>query len=85
EGQGCCVLCLHSDPFDLEDHHVGGKANSDFTISLCRNCHGKLSRKQYNWPKGWSKKNKNEKQRMACLLIGLGDFVKEYGERMYHG
>lgn len=84
DGQGCCVLCLHSDPFDLEDHHVGGKANSDFTVSTCRNCHGKLSRKQYDWPKDWSKKNKSEKQKEGCLLIGLGDLVRKIGERMYY-
>lgn len=83
-GQGCCVWCFHSDPFDLEDHHVGAKANSDFTVSTCRNCHGRLSRKQYDWPKGWSKKNKSEKQKTACLLIGLADVVRGIGERMYY-
>ncbi|MGI0047511.1 MAG: hypothetical protein ACREBB_10060 [Nitrosotalea sp.] len=84
EGQGCCVLCLHSDPFDLEDHHLGGKANSDFTVSLCRICHGKISRKQYDWPENWSKKNKSKKQRTACLLMGLGDLVRKIGETMYY-
>jgi hypothetical protein len=84
EGQGCCVICSHSDPFDLEYHHVGGKANSDFTISTCRNCHGRLSRKQYDWPKGWSKKNKSKKQRTARLLMGIGDLLRALGERMYY-
>ncbi|WP_101010754.1 hypothetical protein [Nitrosotalea sinensis] len=84
EGQGCCIWCFHSDPFDLEDNHVGGKVNSDFTLSMCRNCHGKFSRKQYGWPKGWSRKNKSERQKTACLLIGLGDIIRGMGERMYH-
>ena len=84
EGQNCCVRCGHSDPFDLEYHHVGGKANSDFTVSLCRNCHGRLSRKQDGWPEGWSKKKKSRKKKDACLLIGLGDLVRLIGERMYY-
>ncbi|MGI0062440.1 MAG: hypothetical protein ACREBA_08315, partial [Nitrosotalea sp.] len=83
-GQGCCVMCFHSDPFDLEGHHVGARANSDFIVSTCRNCHGKLSRKQYDWPEGWSKKNKDEKKKTGCLLMGLGDLVRGIGERMYY-
>lgn len=84
EGQGCCVICGHSDPFDLEYHHVGGKSNSDYLISLCRICHGKISRKQYVWPNGWSKKNKPKPKRVGCLLIGFSDVLKELGERMYY-
>ncbi|WP_268541333.1 HNH endonuclease [Candidatus Nitrosotenuis cloacae] len=84
DAQGSCVICGHVDPFDLEYHHVGGKSNSDFVIALCRICHGRLSRKQYNWPKDWSKKNKRKKKKTACLLIGLADLVREIGENTYH-
>lgn len=84
EGQGCCVICFHADPFDLELHHVGGKANSDFQVSLCRNCHGRISRKQYNWPKDWSKKGKNQKQKTSFLLRGFADILQEIAERMYY-
>lgn len=84
DAQGYCVICGHSDPFDLEGHHVGGKSNSDFVISLCRNCHGKVSRKQYNWPKDWAKKNKPKKKQLACLLIGLSDVIRKVGENTYY-
>lgn len=84
QSQNCCVICFHSDPFDLEEHHVGAKNNSNFTISLCRNCHGKVSRKQYKWPKEWPKKNKPSKKKTACLLIGLSDVIREIGEKMYY-
>ncbi|MDE2590901.1 MAG: hypothetical protein KGL95_14695 [Patescibacteria group bacterium] len=84
EGQNCCVICDHTDPFDLEYHHVGGRKNSDFTVSSCRICHGRLSRKQYGWPKGWSKKNKNRKKKEACLLMGLGDLIRLIGEKKYY-
>jgi uncharacterized protein YlaI len=84
EGQGCCTICGHSDPFDLEGHHVGGKSNSPYLISLCRNCHGRVSRKQYSWPKGWSEKNKPKSQKIGCLLIGFSDVLRAIGERAYY-
>ncbi len=56
KGQGYCIICNHDDPLDLENHHMGAKANSNLIISLCRNCHGRISRKQRYWPKEWSKK-----------------------------
>ncbi len=83
-GCGCCVICSHSDPFDLEYHHVGGKSNSDYVIALCRICHGKVSRKQYSWPEDWSKKNKPKSKKTGCLLMGLSDVIREIGEKMYY-
>ena len=37
-----CAICGESDPHCLELHHPGGRAFTDATIILCRNCHRKL-------------------------------------------
>lgn len=72
-GQGYCIICNHTDPLDLEYHHVAGKNNDEFIISVCRNCHGRLSRKQRLWPKQWTNKNNSQDLKYAFLLNGLAD------------
>ena len=82
-GQGYCLVCGHDDPLDLEGHHAGAKANSDLIVSTCRNCHGKLSRKQMkSWPEGWSLKNKPKKIRTALLLRGVSDLLILVGRHL---
>ena len=68
-GQGYCHVCGHNDPLDMEYHHIGAAANSDVLISLCRNCHGKLSRKQMkSWPEDWSLQ-KQAKEDENCPFV----------------
>ena len=75
-GQGICLACGHDDPCDLEYHHLGAQSNSPVLVSLCRNCHGKLSRKQMkSWPEGWYDKEKPKKIKMALLLRGISDLL----------
>ena len=82
-GQGYCHVCGHDDPQDMEYHHIGAQSNSDVVISLCRNCHGKLSRKQMkSWPDGWSLKNKPKKIKTALLLRGLSDLLILVGRHL---
>jgi hypothetical protein len=82
-GQGYCHVCGHNDPLDMEYHHMGAAANSDVVISLCRNCHGKLSRKQMNsWPEGWNLKNKPKKIKTALLLRGISDLLILVGRHL---
>lgn len=76
KGQGFCIVCLHSDPRDLEYHHIGGKANSPLIVSLCRNCHGRISRLQRHWPKGWSNKNKPQWQKDSITIRGYLDLLR---------
>lgn len=38
-GQGICLHCDELNPFLLENHHIFGRKVSDFTISMCANCH----------------------------------------------
>jgi hypothetical protein len=82
-GQGYCLVCGHDDPLDIEYHHIGAQSNSAIVVSLCRNCHGKLSRKQMrNWPDGWSIKNKPKNIKPALLLRGISDLLIIVGRHL---
>jgi len=83
ESQGICIICGHDNPLDLEYHHIGGKSNSSLVISLCRNCHGRLSRKQYAWPKDWSGKSKPSMQVLAMLLRGISDVLRVISDYLW--
>lgn len=82
-GQGYCIICGHNDPLDLEYHHVAGKNNDLLTISVCRNCHGRLSRKQRLWPKKWTRANNTPVLREAFLMRGLSEVLKLRSERIF--
>ena len=38
-GDGCCLYCGETDPFDLENHHPWKKHDPKFTITLCTKHH----------------------------------------------
>lgn len=82
KAQGHCIVCGHEDPLDLEYHHLAGKANSSLVISLCRNCHGRISRRQRVWPQGWSKNNSTTK-RLAILLRGISDILRVMSDYLW--
>lgn len=82
-GQGFCIICHHADSLDLEYHHIGGKNNDNLTVSVCRNCHGKLSRKQRFWPKKWMRKNNPPDLKQAFLLRGLSDIFRLKADRIF--
>ena len=75
-GQGFCIICGHDDPLDLEDNHVGGRKNSPVIVSMCRNCHGRFSRKQYSWPEDWSSKGNSPKRKEGLLMRGFSDLIR---------
>lgn len=83
DSQGFCIICGHDDPTDFEYHHIGGKSNSPIVISVCRNCHGRLSRKQYFWPKGWSRKSKPSMMALAMLLRGISDVLRVISDYLW--
>ena len=77
ESQGFCVICNYDNPLDLEEDHIGAKANSPVTISLCRNCHGRKSKIQRrSWPNGWYNKNNPKHVKKALVLRGLSDLLR---------
>ncbi|MHB8546478.1 MAG: hypothetical protein ACYDAJ_06900 [Nitrosotalea sp.] len=82
-GQGFCIICYHTDPLDLEYHHIAGKNNNDLTVSVCRNCHGRLSRKQRFWPIKWMMKNNPADLKQAFLFRGLSDIFRLKADRIF--
>lgn len=82
-GQGYCIICNHDDLLDLEYHHVAGRNNSDFVVSVCRNCHGRLSRNQRLWPKSWARKNNPRNLKEAYLLKGLAEIYELTAETIF--
>jgi len=83
QSQGFCIACNHDNPIDMEFHHIGAKGNSDLVVSLCRNCHGRISRKQMrSWPKNWSdKKDKPQVVKDALVLRGISDLLRLISDR----
>jgi predicted transcriptional regulator len=49
--EGCCIICGELNPLSLEEEHVFGRENSDFTVTLCANCH--RIRHSVNGSGGW--------------------------------
>lgn len=41
-----CCICGVDDPAKLERNHLGGRANSDFWVWKCLNCHADFSDRQ---------------------------------------
>lgn len=68
-----CMNCGMDDWECLEAHHVAGKAHSDATANVCRNCHRKLSDNQYDHPKCDGKPTQS--QSIGYLLLGLADLL----------
>jgi hypothetical protein len=45
-GGAFCILCAEDDPSCLERHHIAGRAFSDVCVTVCGNCHAKISEMQ---------------------------------------
>lgn len=58
----------------LEQHHLAGRAASDVTITLCRNCHAVLTDWQEDWDKRIRRPN-TPLERLAAFLQGLADWL----------
>lgn len=58
----------------LELHHLGRRAASDLTITLCRNCHAVLT----DWQEDWDPRLRHPatpSERLAAFLQGLADWL----------
>lgn len=72
-----CFGCGENDPRILkkfEKHHIFAKVNSDETILLCPNCHGKITSKQN------SVSPSKRKNKLGFLLLSQGELFKTIGE-----
>ena len=58
----------------VERHHIAGRNNYSFTITIDANLHRRLSHLQYKWPP-WLLRNpsRSELIALAGLLLGLLD------------
>ncbi|HEV2192540.1 MAG TPA: hypothetical protein VGR54_02850 [Nitrosopumilaceae archaeon] len=84
--QGYCIICGHDDPLDIEYHHIAGRKNSSLVVSLCRICHGRISRKQQlSWPKEWLKKGNSDDVVQALMLRGISDLLRLKSDYMIYG
>jgi hypothetical protein len=41
--QRACLVCTEADPRCLELHHIAGRAFANDCVTVCSNCHAKLS------------------------------------------
>jgi len=82
--QGFCIICDHDDPMDLEFHEPGRKRNDLYlSVSVCRNCHGRFSRKQRWWPKESLRQNNPPLLKEGFVLLGLADIFAERARRAH--
>lgn len=71
---GFCVLCgYHTDPLNIQWHHIAGRKHDDVTIPVCLNCHSSLSRMQNGRPMFWYEENLPPELKMALILRGQSD------------
>jgi len=52
-GNGCCLYCWEINPFMLNNHHIWGKKNDSFTITLCEDHHAPFTRGMPFVLEGW--------------------------------
>jgi len=60
----------------LEKHHIAGGHNGGETITVCLNCHAKLSDDQLDWPDGLCSAGQTPEMKAVSFFTGLaGLFV----------
>lgn len=69
-----CSQCGETDDRCLEAHHIAGRAYSEDTVILCRNCHRKVSDDQKDHPKG-SAMPVHPLEIAGRILMGLADLL----------
>jgi hypothetical protein len=85
-----CAMCGISDPTVLmktdraffEDHHVLGQAHvPHLTITVCRNCHARLSAAQVNDAVPL-KRQSTLLERLIAIVLALASLLKALGEEL---
>ena len=78
-----CEICHSKEK--LEQHHVKGQKHGNEHITVCYECHKKLTDNQRLWDKSWLDPNAENKD--AFLIRGLVDICKlkheKTGEEIY--
>jgi hypothetical protein len=76
-----CCCCREHDPRCLEAHHIAGQRHHGDTVTVCRNCHRKLSDLQLDHPPAPG----SPSDRPAIIghyLLGLADLFRLISERL---
>ena len=78
----CCVMCGEDNPGLLEMHHVDGRATSEKTVPLCKNCHAKVTMEQNRFPPKARSANAIKEEHIAFWLLSLGALLKYVGQSL---
>lgn len=76
-----CCMCGEDNPHCLERHHIAGQTDGEETCIVCRNCHRKLSDKQYDQP-GFAGHHSDMTGRIAQFLLGLAELLKLAADKL---
>ncbi|WP_445475702.1 HNH endonuclease signature motif containing protein [Methanococcoides methylutens] len=75
----CCRICGEDDPLVIEQHHIEGRANSDVTIPLCKNCHTKITHEQNALKPEYRFRKAPPKNKGGFSMVSIGALLKETG------
>lgn len=67
-----CKICMEDDPVVLEKHHFSGRANSEQTVLLCKNCHAIITNEQNKVSPKYRSKNAPYLGRLGYQIVTLG-------------
>jgi DNA-binding transcriptional LysR family regulator len=77
-----CVVCGETDPRCLEKHHLAGEKYADDLVTVCRNCHRKLSDDQLDHAPECQPVPESKEAIIGHFLHGLCDFLLMVVERL---
>ena len=75
-----CVSCAETDARCMELHHIAGQAQHDDLVTVCRNCHRKLSDAQYDRTETDAAHPTMEV--IGHYLVGIADLFRMLAERL---
>ena len=78
----CCVMCGEDNPALLEMHHIDGRATSEKTVPLCKNCHAKVTMEQNRFPPKARAANGLQAEQIAFWLLSLGALLQYVGQSL---
>lgn len=77
-----CVICGIDLPGIIEQHHVEGRANSDWTEPLCKNCHFEVTLEQNRLSPKIRSKDASLQNKRAFSLISIGALLRRIGQHL---